>query len=352
MKREVGISNPDSVGKTLKNSCGKTENKSEGIQILPYTLIVGQEQQKLAIELAYIAEAIGGVLLSGQRGTGKSTIARAFTCMMYGCLPVTLPINATEDRIVGGWKIDELMEGRPVKQEGLLMKADGKILYIDEVNLLDDHIVNIILDVTSTGVLVVQRDNRDDDPVNIRFTLVGTMNPNEGSLRPQLLDRFGLMVNVEAETDSDKRAEILQTVLDFDEAKFHLKQGKLSPFLEKGRNQDRNYKIYLDNAKKLFNRIEIPKQIIKSCVVLANEFNVEGNRCDYILALATRAYAAIRYAHMNDLSNINKLEAIAADLEKVAPLVIQHRRPEFLETGRVLWSQEDKQKVAEILSNG
>lgn len=325
-------------------------SESAGIQILPYTLIVGQEQQKLALELAYIAEAIGGVLLSGQRGTGKSTISRSFALMMYGVLPVTLPINATEDRVVGGWKIDELMKGEPVKQDGLLMQANKKMLYIDEVNLLDDHIVNIILDVASTGVLVVQRDNRDDDPVNVRFTLVGTMNPNEGSLRPQLLDRFGLMVNVEAETDPLIRAEILQTVLDFDKAKFLLKQDKPSPFIKKGREHDTEHKRLLEKAKEVFNTIEVSEQIIKSCVALANEFKVEGNRCDYILALATRAHAA-RHAAIKNTPEVNVPEATKADLKKVAPLVIQHRRPEFLETGRVLWSQEDEQRVEEILSN-
>src|SRR5919199_4725036 len=117
------------------------------IQILPYTLVVGQEQLKLALELAYIDPAIGGVLISGHRGTGKSTAVRAFAQMIYGKLPVTLPINATEDRVIGGWDLKELMLGKTVEQKGLLEEANGSLLYIDEVNLLDDHIVNIILDV-------------------------------------------------------------------------------------------------------------------------------------------------------------------------------------------------------------
>ncbi|HIE02955.1 MAG TPA: hypothetical protein EYP59_22185 [Thiotrichaceae bacterium] len=145
-------------------------------QILPYSRIVGQDSIKLALELAYIAPTIGGVLLSGHRGTGKSTAVRAFALMMSEKLPVTLPINATEDRVIGGWKIDELMRGEPKWQDGLLKKANDGMLYVDEVNLLDDHIVNIILDVTSTGVLEVQRDARDSQPENIAFTLVGTMN--------------------------------------------------------------------------------------------------------------------------------------------------------------------------------
>ncbi|MFN8444385.1 MAG: AAA family ATPase [Caldilineaceae bacterium] len=126
------------------------------IYILPYSLIVGQEQLKLALELAYIAPAIGGVLISGHRGTGKSTAARSFAQMVYNTLPVTLPINATEDRVIGGWYIDRLMNTGLIQQEGgldqakqpgLLEQANGKLLFIDEINLLDDHIVNIIFDV-------------------------------------------------------------------------------------------------------------------------------------------------------------------------------------------------------------
>src|SRR5207248_7357981 len=171
------------------------------------------------------------VLISGERGTGKSTIVRAFAQMMYDDLPVTIPINATEDRVVGGWQIDELMRTNAKPQKGLLKEADGKLLYVDEVNLLDDHIVNIILDVTSTGVLVVEREGQDiQEPV--QFTLVGTMNPEEGGLRPQLLDRFGLMVRVVAEANPEQRRQILQTVLAFDEAIFRRSHGKPESFFE------------------------------------------------------------------------------------------------------------------------
>jgi magnesium chelatase subunit I len=130
------------------------------IPILPYSLIVGQDTLKLALELAYIAPRLGGVLISGQRGTGKSTAVRAFSMMVYRDLPVTLPINATEDRVVGGLDVDKLMQSDAKWKDGLLVEANGKLLYVDEVNLLDDHIVNIILDVTSTGKLDVQRDGR------------------------------------------------------------------------------------------------------------------------------------------------------------------------------------------------
>src|ERR1035438_10243370 len=183
--------------------------------ILPYTYVVGQEKLKLALELAYIAPRIGGVLISGERGTAKSTTVRAFASMVYQHLPVTIPINATEDRVIGGWQVQELIKGKTEKLPGLIEEAHHKLLYIDEVNLLDDHIVNIILDVTSTGKLVIQRDGLNEQR-DVHITLVGTMNPEEGGLRPQLLDRFGLMVDVTTLPEPEMRRAILKTVLQFD----------------------------------------------------------------------------------------------------------------------------------------
>lgn len=307
------------------------------IQILPYTLIVGQQQLKLALELAYIAPRISGVLLSGQRGTGKSTAVRAFAKMMSGKLPVTLPINATEDRVVGGWRIDELMRSKAEPQPGLLEEANGSLLYIDEVNLLDDHIINIILDVTSTGVLVVQREGQSyEKPIS--FTLVGTMNPEEGGLRPQLLDRFGLMVNVTTETNEAERTMILQTVLEFDEAVSQLQVGK-SDYINEALEKDKKYKTLLEKAKENFYNVKVPVNIAKNCVRLATEFKAEGNRADYIIALAARAYAALQGAKQV------KNDHIAA----VAEFALQHRRPEALQNNQMAWSDEDKQRVTEIL---
>jgi magnesium chelatase subunit I len=214
------------------------------IQILPYSQIVGQAQIKLALEIAYIAPPRLGGVLSGQCGTGKSTAVRAFaqTIDDRGRLPVTLPINATEDRVVGGWQIDELMKSEAKWQDGLLQAANGRLLYVDEVNLFDDHIVNIILDVTSTGVLVVQRDGNDRQPESVAFTLVGTMNPEEDGLRPQLLDRFGLMVSVSAESERAKRVQILQNVLKFNEERSKPK----SEWLDKEFKASRKRRVELE----------------------------------------------------------------------------------------------------------
>lgn len=299
------------------------------VQILPYSLIVGQAQVKLALELAYIAPRIGGVLLSGHRGTGKSTAVRAFAQMMYGELPVTLPINATEDRVVGGWMIDELMKGVAKPQPGLLEEANGQMLYIDEVNLLDDHIVNIILDVTATGVLVVQREGRRDKK-KVSFTLVGTMNPEEGGLRPQLLDRFGLMVTVRGEMEEEQRSQILQTVLEFDYARFLQEQGKPAPYIDEGRAKDDERKATLLAAKNNLYQVVVPPSIASYCVRIAKAFQAEGHRGDYVMALAARAYAARE----------QQSEVTPVHVQQVAPLALQHRRPEAIHRDEMLWTAE------------
>jgi magnesium chelatase subunit I len=324
-----------------------SDKRSLADNILPYTKIVGQEQVKLALELAYIAPRIGGVLLSGQRGTGKSTAVRAFTKMMFGKLPVTLPINATEDRVVGGWQIDELMRSELKKQPGLLEEANKGLLYIDEVNLLDDHIVNIILDVTSTGILAVQREGQNEQ-MSVSFTLVGTMNPEEGGLRPQLLDRFGLMVSVKAEglkeaetaANEDIRLKILQTVLEFDQALSELNTSNTSSYIDAAIKEDAKHKDWLERARKKFSTVEIPEDIARNCVRLATSLQAEGHRGDYILALAARAYAARERA--TQVTNNH--------LAKVAQLALQHRHPEGVQNNQKLWDQQYQHRVNDILN--
>lgn len=304
--------------------------------ILPYIYIVGQQKLKLALELAYIAPRIGGVLISGKRGTAKSTTVRAFASMMYHSLPITIPINATEDRVVGGWEVTDLVQGKTHKKKGLLEEAHGQLLYIDEVNLLDDHIVNIILDVTSTGKLVIQREGLGDQ-VDVQTILVGTMNPEEGGLRPQLLDRFGLMAGVEEE-EPENRLRILEVVLAFDQA---LRAGEDAEFFVKAREETQQLSARIEEAKERFCDVELDPRTARACIKLAVGFNAEGHRADYLLALAACAYAARQ----------NMQVATLEHLRAVADLVLRHRLPGAQQVNYAQWGARENQRLAEILED-
>lgn len=322
----------------ISNSLDMLVNPPSAIPILPYSLLVGQEMLKLALELAYIAPRLGGVLLSGQRGTGKSTAVRAFAKMVYDDLPVTLPINATEDRVVGGLDVDKLMQSDAKWKDGLLVEAKDKLLYVDEINLLDDHIVNIILDVTSTGKLEVQRDGqsiRED----VAFTLVGTMNPEEGGLRPQLLDRFGLMVNVKTATTKAERLAILENVLKFEDEWAKKQATGKSDFLEQAQKADDAKRATLEQARKQFFEVDV-SIVLKQCVALAEAFEVEGNRGERVLAMAARAHAALH----------DRPTATNDDLRIIAPLAFQHRRLGMEHNPEARWTPQDTQELEQVLN--
>ncbi|MGR3278930.1 AAA family ATPase [Acaryochloris marina NIES-2412] len=316
----------------------QTQAKLPRIPVLPYSLIVGQASLKLALELAYIMPRLGGVLLSGHRGTGKSTAVRAFAQMVYdGELPITLPINATEDRVVGGWDVREMLQKNPKWQEGLLLEAKNKLLYVDEINLLDDHIVNIILDVTATGQLVVARDGNSES-YDVPFTLVGTMNPEEGGLRPQLLDRFGLMVNVTTERDVTERLQVLKNVLTFEDELAKREAGEKSTFLDQAEAQDSKLFNHLQMTKEYVREVSVDK-VLPLCVTLATEFKVEGNRGERVIAMAARAYAAME----------NQPSVTADHVAKVASLALQHRRPAMAQNNEAVWEPDDDAQVQRVI---
>jgi magnesium chelatase subunit I len=304
---------------------------ARGESVLAYSRIIGQAQLKCALELSYIEPRISGVLVSGERGTGKSTTVRAFAQMVTGRLPVTLPINATEDRVVGGGHVGELLKSKPKWKTGLLEAANQGMLYIDEVNLLDDHIVNIILDVTASGILTVERDSQVHKK-RVRFSLVGTMNPEEGTLRPQLLDRFGLMVDVRGLSDIEQRRKVLATVLAADDPRESTK----------GRRDDESRKTQLDLARAAVPKLALSPALLEQCVDLARDFGADGHRGDYTLALAARALAA----------NKDKKSVTTEHLIEVAPLVLQHRRRVAGQREFVAWTAEDDTAVEKALGRG
>ena len=297
-------------------------------EILPYTWVVGQEALKTALELCYIEPRIGGVLITGERGTGKSTSVRSFWHMATKKLPVTLPINATEDRVIGGWKIETFVPGKqPEVQPGLLEQADGGMLYIDEVNLLDDHIVNILLDAASTGQLVIAREHQDKRRT-VGFLLVGTMNPEEGLLRPQLLDRFGLLVRVVAERDPRARAQILERVLNMADSRA----------VAEARGDDRALRQELYRARQAVAEVAMSSEMKSKCIQLAMTFDVYGHRAELVMALAARAEAA----------RCGAGEVTLAHIQKAAPLALPHRRKGAL-PGEYRWTDNDDDELARVL---
>ncbi len=183
----------------------------------PFSAVVGHDDAKLALLLAAIDPAIGGVLLRGQKGSAKTTLARGLAALLPGDAPfVDLPLGATEDRLVGTLDLGAVLTGEGRRFEpGLLAAAHGGVLYVDEVNLLPDHLVDVLLDVAASGVNRVEREGISHEHA-ARFVLIGSMNPEEGELRPQLLDRFGLAVDLTTSLEPRDRAEAVRRRLDFD----------------------------------------------------------------------------------------------------------------------------------------
>lgn len=311
--------------------------------VLPYSLIVGHEELKRALEISYVSSIIGGVLVTGQRGTAKTTTVRAFTKMLVDDLPVTLPIGATDDRVLGGWSIDKLMAGKAQESAGLIEEASRSragILYIDEVNLLDDYLINIILDVVATGILTVQRDYRTGPPQKLNFTLIGTMNPDEGGLRPQLLDRFGLVASVDPVEDRELREEIIRTVLSFELAVSNVAAPEDQARLATALADDQAKRQSLEEAKARVAGVGCSQDVIAACARLASGFDVAGHRGELVLLHASRAVAAIE----------NEPEATEKHLAAVARMALIHRRVQG-DSGTIpAWTKADDGRVQDLIA--
>jgi magnesium chelatase subunit I len=309
--------------------------------IFPFTAIVGQEEMKLALELNVIDPKIGGVMIMGDRGTGKSTTIRAIADLLpeievikdspFNLHPedadiigqnqrkqsgetsfikipmVDLPLGATEDRVCGTIDIEKaLTEGVKAFEPGLLAKANRGILYVDEVNLLDDHLVDILLDSAASGWNTVEREG-----ISIRhparFVLVGSGNPEEGELRPQLLDRFGMHAEIRTVKDPSLRVKIVEERTFFD--------ADPQVWVNKYQKQQESLKQEIIDAQELLKKVQISNDLCVKISKVCSELDVDGLRGDIVTNRAAKAFAAFD----------KRTEVTVEDISKVITLCLRHR---------------------------
>lgn len=288
----------------------------------PFSALVGQERMKMALILNAINPRLGGVLIRGEKGTAKSTAVRALANLLpeidvvegcpFGCDPdrpekycpmcreratqgqlprirrktkvVELPINATEDRVVGTLDLEHaLKHGEKRFEPGVLAEAHRGILYVDEVNLLDDHIVDVLLDSAAMGVNTVEREGVSySHPAE--FILVGTMNPEEGELRPQLLDRFGLCVAITGIADRNDRVEVVKRWAQYEDDPIS--------FRKQWEEEENKLAKRIVNARELLPRVQISEKILTKIAQVAIEIGVDGHRADLVMMKAAKTMAA------------------------------------------------------------
>ncbi|MFE9602169.1 putative cobaltochelatase [Streptomyces hokutonensis] len=308
----------------------------------PFTAVVGQDDLRLALLLNAVSPAVGGVLVRGEKGTAKSTAVRALSALLpevavvpgcrFSCDPaapdpacpdgphetgsgaqrparmVELPVGASEDRLVGALDIERaLAEGVKAFEPGLLADAHRGILYVDEVNLLHDHLVDLLLDAAAMGASYVEREG-----VSVRhaarFLLVGTMNPEEGELRPQLLDRFGLTVEVAASREPDQRVEVVRRRLAYDDDP--------AGFTERWADEESSVRAQIIAARALLPSVRLGDGALRQIAATCAAFEVDGMRADIVMARTATALAA--WAGRTDV--------LAEDVRQAALLALPHRR--------------------------
>ncbi|MFI1328024.1 putative cobaltochelatase [Streptomyces sp. WAC04189] len=308
----------------------------------PFTAVVGQDDLRLALLLNAVSPAVGGVLVRGEKGTAKSTAVRALSALMpevavvpgcrFSCDPhspdpgcpdgphepgagvarparmVELPVGASEDRLVGALDIERaLAEGVKAFEPGLLADAHRGILYVDEVNLLHDHLVDLLLDAAAMGASYVEREGVSVRHAS-RFLLVGTMNPEEGELRPQLLDRFGLTVEVSASREPDQRVEVVRRRLAHDDDP--------AGFAARWADEEAAVRARIAAARELLPSVRLGDGALRQIAATCAAFEVDGMRADIVMARTATALAA--WAGRTDV--------LAEDVRQAALLALPHRR--------------------------
>jgi Mg-chelatase subunit ChlI len=312
------------------------------IKSYPFTALVGQEKMKLSLILAVINPSLGGVLIRGEKGTAKSTAVRALAALLpdqkivaecqFACDPdtpdfwcdgcksresatiktrkrplVELPIGATEDRLLGSINLEEaITKGESKFEPGLLAEANRGLLYVDEVNLLDDHLVDSLLDAAAMGRNIVEREGVSvSHPA--RFTLIGTMNPEEGELRPQLLDRFGLCVEVKGLADPTLRQEVVKRRLAFERS--------ADDFVNEYQAAEKALGRRIEEAGKNLAAVALPEEALSQAVKICLTLGVDGHRGDLTVIKTALTLAAWKGKAVPD----------AGDLMEAAELALPHR---------------------------
>lgn len=332
--------------------------------VFPFTAIVGQERMKRALILNAVSPQIGGVLIRGERGTAKSTAARALAALLpdievisdchFSCNPerpnewcddcrvrhaggelttltrktsfIDLPISATEDRVVGTLDIElAIQKGEKHFEPGVLASANRGLLYVDEVNLLDDHVVDLLLDSAAMGVNVVEREGISfSHPA--KFILVGTMNPEEGDIRPQLLDRFAFSVQIRGLLDPEQRMQIMERRINFERDP--------GAFRAQWMEQERELSNQIAVAREQVNRVRYSRRDLASIAGLTASMKVDGHRADLVILRGAQAHAAL----------MGRENIADRDIVLAAELALPHRikaRP-FQETAISAYELEEQ----------
>lgn len=274
------------------------------IKTYPFTAVIGQEKMKKALLLNIVNPKIGGVLINGEKGTAKSTIVRSLGNIMNGENNViNVPLSVTEDRLLGSIDLEKTIQnGEVYIEEGLLKSANKKILYIDEVNLLQDNIVDTLLDVCESKINIIEREgisySHESD-----FILVGTMNNEEGQLRSQFLDRFGLYVNVTSSKDVNERVSILKL----------LEEYEMSPtdFIKKYIKEEIKLKNRIDNAKLILPKIKISDEQLQEMINYCLDYNIQGHRGDLVIKETALAIAALDQRYYINSEDIREASELA-----------------------------------------